>query len=173
MDKTVSTSFSHKSFVFLLILLFFAAPTMAADKNAAKVYDRCDNLPSYANLDCKNSDAVYAALNELHSCVKSRFSFNGVEREEAWPSVEVPESGIIIGGYGDWSVACLQAWPCKDKRLAFIKKIDENPHLAFISKSFVVDFDLDKVYDSEKLSKYKILKLSGLEPDEPWFKVDE
>ena len=173
MDKTVRTFFGIKYSIFLLILVLSAASALAADKKAGKVYDRCDNLPSFANLDCKNSDAVYAALNELHSCMKSRFSFNGVTREEAWPSIEVPESGIIIGGYGDWSVACLRAWPCEDKRLAFIKKIDEKPHLAFISKSFVVDFDLDKVYDSEKLSKYKILKISGLEPDEPWYKVDE
>jgi len=173
MEKTIRTFLGIKSLIFLLILLFSAGFVLAADKKADKVYDRCDNLPSFTNLDCKNSDAVYAALNELHSCMKSRFSFNGVVREEAWPSVEVPESGIIIGGYGDWAVACLRAWPCKDKRLAFIKKIAEKPHLAFISERFVVDFDLDKVYDSEKLSKYKILKISGLEPDEPWFKVDE
>ncbi len=173
MDKTVSTFWGSNFLVFLLILLFCAAPALASDKKTGKVYDRCDNLQSYVNLDCQNSDAIYAALNELHSCMKSRFSFNGVTRTEAWPSVMVPESGVIIGGYGDWAVACLRAWPCKDKRLAFIKKIGEKPHLAFISKSFVVDFDLDKVYNSEKLSKYKILKISGLESDEPWYKVDE
>ncbi len=155
-----------KYFVFLLALLFTAVPTLAGD-------DTCSNLKSFEGLDCKDSGAVYSALSELHSCMKSRFTYKEIVHAAAWPMVEVPESGPVVGGYGEWAVACLQAWPCKKGRLAFVEKTGGVPYLAMVSNKFIVDFNLDKVYEKKDLSDYRILKVSGLKPDQPWFKVDQ
>lgn len=142
--------------------------SFAADGGAGA----CNKLPAYENLDCKNSTSVLKALNELHSCMKSRFTYKDVVYAEAWPLIDVAESGPIVGGDGEWSVACVEAWPCKDSRLAFVEEMDKLPHLVMVSKTFIVDQQLDKVYDKKDLKKHKMLKVSGLKPDEAWFKVD-
>lgn len=153
----------------LLFVVFISANTVSA---ADKQYESCRNLPSFTNLDCKNKNDVKKALDELHSCMKSRFTYVEKIYSAAWPMIEVPESGPISGGDGEWSIGCVEAWPCKDDRLAFIQKTGELPHLVMVSKTFVVDYQLDKVYDQAELKDYKILKVSGLKPDQPWFKVE-
>lgn len=145
-----------------------AATTFAGESTA----DSCKALPVFKNLDCKDKQSVFTALNTLHKCMKSRFTYEDKVYAAAWPLIDVPESGPITGGDGDWSVGCMEAWPCKDSRLAFVEKTGELPHLVMVSKTFVVDHQLDKVYDRKDLSNYKILKVSGLKPDEAWFTVE-
>lgn len=155
--------------IVLIATLFFISPALSADKPA---YESCTSLASFASLDCKNKEAVSTALNELHACMKSRFTYKEQVYAEAWPALAIPDSGPIVGGDGEWAVGCLKFWPCKEKRLAFIEDSGGEPYLVMVSDDYVLDFRLDKVYSRGQLPKHRILKVSGLKKDEPWFKVD-
>lgn len=156
----------------LIIALSVVCILLSAGMACCEDQAVCKNLPQLQNLNCEDQDAVLAGLNALHQCMKSRFTYNGHITAAAWPQVQVPESGQIEGGDGEWSIGCLEAWPCKMKRLAFLQKEDELPYLVMASGSYLVDFNLDKVYHRDQLKSYKVLKISGLTPDSPWFKVD-
>lgn len=155
--------------IFIFVMFMFSSPAMSADKPTGQ---SCTALPSFAGLDCKDKKAVFAALNELHACMKTRFTYKEQIYSEAWPTVDIPDSGPIVGGDGEWAVGCMKFWPCKEKRLAFLESSGGEPYLVMVSGNFFVDYNFDKVYDREQLSKFRVLKISGLEKDQPWFKVD-
>lgn len=157
-----------KMTIFFIAICLFFNTSMAADNTAGKT---CSTLSS-TSVNCKDKKAVFVALNELHACMKSRFTYKEQIYSEAWPSVDIPDSGPILGGDGEWAVGCMKFWPCKDKRLAFIKSSGGEPHLVMVVGNYIVDYEQDKVYDREKLKDTQILKISGLKKDEPWFKVD-
>ncbi len=158
---------------FLFTILITAAPVQGEEKAAGtNMYKTCTNLPSFTLLNCKDKESVHAALNELYTCMKSRFTFQDRVYAEAWPNINVPASGPVTGGNGEWAIACLQAWPCKEGRLAFMEKLGGYPHLAMVSNDFILDYNLDRVYRKKELSQYRMLKVSGLKADQPWFTVD-
>ncbi len=158
--------------IFLTFMVFITSPALAAD---SMVSGECRKIEAFKATDCQNEALVRKAIGNLHACVKSRFKYEKHIYGESWPTVTIPETGAIVGGDGEWSVACMEQWPCKDKRLAFVQTKVGEIHLAMVSGTFVVDYSLDKVYTYSQIEQkgYRILKVSGLKKDEPWYRVDE
>jgi hypothetical protein len=127
----------------LFFVLFLVSTSVSAN-------DTCNNLKSYKNLDCKDTEAVHSALNDLHSCMKARFTYKDIVHAAAWPTVDVPPSGPFVGGDAEWSIACLESWPCREKRLAFVEKEGSAPYLVMVSHDSVVDYNLDSVYEEKR-----------------------
>jgi hypothetical protein len=164
-----------RQFIVFSLVMFFASTMVCAQTMAesSQVYDTCENLPSFERLECKDKGAVLKASNELHACMKSRFTYSDQVYSAAWPEIEIPETGPITGGDAEWALGCMQAWPCKEKRLAFVEESGKEPHLAMVIDSYVVDYQLDKVYKKEDLGQHLVLRISGLNPDDPWMTVDK